>query len=160
MPKPDWLKKMESEGTVKRCNPEFFKDALVREVDMLATAATEMVNFEELVGKHPELIAEETFQKMFEVMTLHLGWLTYHQRPARTKHGYLTAVSGTGKGMVDNVCVRERVVWVELKSEDGDTTPEQDFLIERLRAIGEEVYVWRPSQWKDMIATMSKMEKS
>ena len=46
--------------------------------------------------------------------------------------------------------VRERVVWIELKSETGRLSPEQAAWIDALKAAGQEVYVWRPDQWPEI----------
>lgn len=43
------------------------------------------------------------------------GWTCAHFRPARTEHGWRTAVQADGAGFPDWVLVRERVIFVELK---------------------------------------------
>jgi hypothetical protein len=47
------------------------------------------------------------------------GWRVAHFRPAMTKHGWRTPVSADGKGFVDLVLVRDRTIFVELKSTKG-----------------------------------------
>jgi hypothetical protein len=54
---------------------------------------------------------------------------------------------GTAHGVPDLVLIRERVVWIEAKTERGKLTPAQAAMIDRLRAAGQEVHVWRPSDW-------------
>ena len=68
-----------------------------------------------------------------------LRFLVYHTRDSR----------GSDKGFPDLVMVRERTIYVELKSEKGKLTPEQREWIAALKAAGEEVYVWRPAEWMD-----------
>jgi hypothetical protein len=69
-----------------------------------------------------------------------------HFRPAMTAHGWRTPVSADGKGFPDLVLVgRGRVVFAELKSEDGVLRLDQRGWINALRESGAEVYVWRPA---------------
>jgi hypothetical protein len=75
------------------------------------------------------------------------GWRVAHFRPARTAHGWRTPVTADGAGFPDLVCVRERVVIAELKSEKGKITAEQARWIGALVKARAEVYVWRPSDW-------------
>jgi hypothetical protein len=55
------------------------------------------------------------------------GWRIAHFRPARTRDGWVTAVSADGAGFPDLVMVHPRAgVWfVELKSKRGRLSPEQ-----------------------------------
>jgi len=80
-----------------------------------------------------------------------LGWRTLHLRPARTARGWRTAVAGEGKGFFDLILVRERVVFVELKSEKGRLTIEQQGWLEAMKKAGQEVYIWRPSTWSEIV---------
>ena len=55
------------------------------------------------------------------------GWRRAHFRPARTKWGYRTAVSGEGAGFPDLLLLRgDRMLAWECKSQYEKTTPEQD----------------------------------
>jgi VRR-NUC domain len=76
------------------------------------------------------------------------GWRWMHQRPARTRDGWRTAISGDA-GFPDIVAVRERVVWIELKSENGRLSAEQGHWLAELGYAGMEVHCWRPSDWRD-----------
>lgn len=90
------------------------------------------------------------------------GWKLAHFRPAMTKWGWRTAVSGDGKGFPDCVLVRPpRLIFAELKAEDGKLRPEQEEWLELLREcqrqaepygrlLMAEVYVWRPSQFDEI----------
>jgi hypothetical protein len=164
MANPEWLKKMIAEGRVtsKGVNYEALTPvsrAFVKgQEDMLAAVAnnSKLINFG-LVLNHidPAFVQEDYFQEVFEAATISWGWWTFHFRPARKADGtWSTPVSGSGAGFLDNVCVRERVVYAELKREDGELTFEQAKLVERLQEAREEVYVWKPSDWKDIVTIM------
>jgi VRR-NUC domain len=77
------------------------------------------------------------------------GWRAAHFRPARTAHGWKTAVGYDGKGWPDLVLVRERVVWVETKSETGRLSPEQLAWRDWLAEAGAEWHLWSPTDWTD-----------
>lgn len=77
-----------------------------------------------------------------------LGWRVAHFRPAQTARGWRTPVEADGKGFPDLVMVRgERLVFVELKSERGRTSDDQQAWLDAFFAAGHEVYVWDPSWW-------------
>lgn len=101
-------------------------------------------------GKSEVKILEKDFQVLFEDLCHLYGWHVAHFRASRTKYGWTTAVSADGKGFVDNVCVRDRVIWVELKAEDGKTSAEQEAWHGWLRAAGQVVYVWCPSDFDEI----------
>lgn len=46
------------------------------------------------------------------------------------------------------------VVWAELKSARGVLRPEQVAFIAALRAAGQTVYVWKPSQWDEILEVL------
>jgi hypothetical protein len=77
-----------------------------------------------------------------------LGYHVAHFRPARTAHGWATAVAADGKGWPD-LCMagRGRVMFRELKSEKGTLTKEQRVWGLRLGDAGADYRVWRPSDW-------------
>ena len=78
------------------------------------------------------------------------GWLAAHFRPAQTRRGWRTAVSGDGAGFPDLVMVRkDRCLFVELKSERGKLSPNQETWLGFLTGANQRgrVYVWRPSDW-------------
>jgi VRR-NUC domain len=73
------------------------------------------------------------------------GWIVahFHRLPTQ-KGGWRTPVAADGKGFPDLVLVRERVMFVELKSEGNSLSPEQRRWIERLHGAAAEIYVWKP----------------
>lgn len=79
-----------------------------------------------------------------------LGWLCFHARPARTRHGWRTAGQGNGaKGFPDTVLVRrDRLVFMELKAKAGRLSAEQEAWIALLREAGAEAHVITTSDWE------------
>ena len=72
------------------------------------------------------------------------GWRVAHFRPARTNKGYRTLMQGD-PGFPDLVLAKEgRVLFVELKSERGELSAEQEAW---LFDLDEQAKVWRPSDW-------------
>jgi hypothetical protein len=84
------------------------------------------------------------------------GWRWCHQRPARTQHGWRTAISGS-QGWVDLVLIHPIVgaLFVELKTEKGRTTTDQDAWLEALRGAGLDARVWRPSSWPEIVRELT-----
>lgn len=94
-------------------------------------------------------VTEEELQANVEALARLLGWRTLHIRPARTKHGWVTPVSGDGEGFPDLLALRdERQVVAELKTETGRLSRKQRAWLEAFRNVGAEVYVWRPRHWR------------
>jgi hypothetical protein len=83
-----------------------------------------------------------------------LGYRVAHFRPGRTAAGWRTAVQGDGAGFVDLVLGRERVVFAELKTDRGRLTAQQAAWVRALQAAGQEVHVWRPSQWDAIVEVL------
>jgi hypothetical protein len=80
---------------------------------------------------------KEWLATVIEIATTY-GWMSYHTHDSRH----------SAKGFPDCVFAHEtqaRVVFVELKREKARLTPEQTLWGATLRAAGQDVYVWRPS---------------
>lgn len=76
------------------------------------------------------------------------GWLRASFRPARTKTGWRTAVSGDGVGFPDILLLRGAVVLVaELKIPPDRLRPEQACWLSAWREAGAVVRVWVPADW-------------
>ena len=103
-----------------------------------------MVNKPRIKGT-TELSERELQDAIGELLNV-LGYTWDHFRPARTKHGWVTPLSGH-KGAPDLRMVGSRLLFAELKSAKGNLSPEQEGWIDRLRGVGAEVYVWRPEDW-------------
>ena len=59
------------------------------------------------------------------------------------------------KGWPDLVlCRPPRLLFVELKSEKGRTTPEQESWLADLQACGQYTCVWRPSDWDEIVKVL------
>jgi hypothetical protein len=94
---------------------------------------------------------EYSFQRQVIAFAALHGWRTAHFRPGMNRRGeWQTAVQGDGSGFPDLILIRERVVWAELKSETGVVSGEQRVWIDALVRAGQEVYVWRPSDWAEI----------
>jgi hypothetical protein len=76
------------------------------------------------------------------------GWLVHAERSAWTSKGYRTPIQGD-KGFPDLVLARKnKVVFVECKSEKGELTGEQHNWYMALSS-SRYSYIWRPSDWLD-----------
>jgi len=90
-------------------------------------------------------ISEDTFTKEVVMLARWLGWRIMHQRPARTKNSWRTAIMGHA-GFPDIIALRgNRRIIAELKSAKGKLTEEQKTWLQAGREAGFEVYVWRPA---------------
>ena len=99
-------------------------------------------------------LTEANFQAtVIELAELH-RWRIYHV--AKVK-GQLR--SETSKGFPDLVFarpgigaqyVRARLVFAELKLEGEYPTEDQEIWLDLLRSAGKDVYVWRPSDWREI----------
>ena len=82
-------------------------------------------------------------------------WLIHHDRPARTKDGWRTAIQGD-RGFPDLILGRDRrLIVAELKDEDGKPTPGQEVWLAMFRDVSDaaphvKVYVWCPSDWPEI----------
>ena len=86
-------------------------------------------------------ISEKDWQRTVIDAAQLYGWLVQHDRDAR---------KSTGAGFPDLVLVRERVLFVELKTEKGRLSPRQKTWRERLCGAGAEYRLWRPSDWDEV----------
>ncbi len=73
------------------------------------------------------------------------GWGAYHVRNSRA------GVVQGDTGFPDLVLVRKRLLFVELKTELGVISPDQEKWAKWLRIAGHVVRYWRPSDWMDGI---------
>lgn len=73
------------------------------------------------------------------------GWLCYHTHSSRR----------SAPGFPDCICLRKadrighpsEILVIELKTERGQTTADQDAWLDHFRAAGIEAVVWRPADW-------------
>lgn len=89
-------------------------------------------------------VTERAFQAAVVALLRACGWLCFYDTEPRR----------SVKGWPDLVAVRERIIFVELKTTRGRLRPEQRDWLDRLRAAGAETYVWRPTEWEEIVATV------
>lgn len=95
--------------------------------------------------------SEEDIQRAFTEALSIRGWRWTHFRPAKTRKGPRTALSGNA-GFVDVVAVRgRRALFVEAKSETGTLTSEQERWAEALTKAGLTHRVLRPSNLNELL---------
>lgn len=82
---------------------------------------------------------EKQFQEVVVKRARAHGWLVYHTFDSRRSE----------PGFPDLVLVRDRIVFRELKTNQGRLSPYQSRFLAALKAAGADVGVWRPS---DLIA--------
>lgn len=75
------------------------------------------------------------------------GWWVYHHADSRR---------ASAAGLPDLICIRERVLWLELKTERGRVRPEQHRVIDLLQEAGETALVMRPSDWPDVMRLLGR----
>lgn len=84
--------------------------------------------------------SEKEFQSQVVEAAKALGWLVYHTHDSRRSE----------PGFPDLVMVHERkklVMYRELKTQTGKTTPDQKKWLGVLSAVGSDAGVWRPEDW-------------
>jgi len=93
-------------------------------------------------------ISEQDFLNSVVELAHLMHWKVHHSRPAWTEKGYRTAIQGDA-GFPDLILVRPpRVIIVELKSEKGKLTAEQESWIKDLEGCeGVDVDTWYPDDW-------------
>ena len=100
-------------------------------------------------------LTEAQWQRQVTDLANLFGWCWAHFRPARTEKGWRTPVAGPGgAGFPDLVMWRERVVFVELKTDRGRVRPEQEERLAALTAAGASCHLWRPRDWDDVVAVL------
>ena len=98
-----------------------------------------------IISEKAAPLTEKQFQQQVVELAKILGWRVYH--PFLSKW--------SEKGFPDLTMVRSyRLLFVELKAEKGKVSAPQAEWHEGLSATCAEVYVWRPSDWDMIQATM------
>lgn len=91
-------------------------------------------------------ISEQAFQRLVVECAEWNGWWWWHDEDSRRN----------ARGLPDLLLVRDRCIWLELKKERGRIRPAQIEVMERLRAAGAEVYLFRPSDWPEIEAVLRR----
>jgi hypothetical protein len=81
-------------------------------------------------------------------------WRVAHFRSVPVRHSdgrvtYMTPVQADGAGFPDLVLARERVIFVELKSDVGRTSVDQQDWLFALSGADAECHLWRPVHWRN-----------
>lgn len=105
---------------------------------------------------------ERRFQKQVTDLATLLGWRHWHDAatnaPRRCSScGAVRRGPRNASGLPDLILIRRpRLIWAELKTDDGDVTPDQWSWLQDLAAAGQEVYLWRPSHWSQIERILSR----
>lgn len=97
----------------------------------------------------PRDMTERDFQALVVQLAKLRGWLTYHTYDSRR----------SDEGFPDLVMVRDdRVLFIELKQErrNRKASAVQQKWLDNLTAAGQEVYLWRPSDWPTITKTLAR----
>lgn len=100
--------------------------------------------------------AGDDWEKVVGQYAQYQGWKVAHFRRAQTSKGWRTPVGFDGKGFVDFVMARERVVYAELKTGSGRLSKEQREWRDAIEAAGGEWYLWKPSDWDEVERTLRR----
>jgi hypothetical protein len=98
-------------------------------------------------GAKPDIgnpITEKAFQRAIIEEAIRNGWTYYHTYDSRK----------SAAGFPDLVLVRERVLWMEVKTEDGKASAAQSSWGEILLAAGQDYRLVRPSDWPTIVETL------
>lgn len=107
-------------------------------------------------------LSERQFQSQVLALAQLLGWSYWHDNatnaPRRCQScGAYRAGPRNVAGLPDLLLVRgSQLIWAELKAQDGSTSPEQRQWIAALRAAGQTVFVWRPSDWPEIERVLAR----
>ena len=101
---------------------------------------------------------EDGFLHTVLKMAQALGWMAFHPRPARTAHGWVTALSGDpGYVYVTLAKAGHPLILAELKSAHGRVSPAQQAWLDVLRqADGHRVELWTPAEWEYIEAVLRR----
>jgi hypothetical protein len=91
-------------------------------------------------------VSEKDFQALVLRQAADCGFLCYHTYDSRKSE----------EGFPDLVMVRERVIYAELKSATGKLTRPQALWLSALKEAGQEVWIWRPGDWTEIVAALAR----
>lgn len=104
----------------------------------------------------PKRESEAAFQKRVIAEAERRGWDWMHVPRSASRGAWRTQTTGTlGVGWPDLFLLRDdRIVFLELKADDGDLRPEQRRVLAKLGKAAEE-YVIRPRDWPQLVALLA-----
>ncbi|MDD3102552.1 MAG: hypothetical protein PHE59_05405 [Patescibacteria group bacterium] len=100
-------------------------------------------------------ITHEELDRLFLKIAHGFGWKAAHFRPAKTAKGWRTPVAGDGKGFLDWLLVKDRVLAIELKTQDDQLRPEQKEWVGTWEGAGVEVHVFWPKDWDELVQALA-----
>lgn len=103
-------------------------------------------------------VTEAEWQKQVINLARLFGWKVAHFRPAQTTKGWRTPVAADGAGWPDLILVRDRIVAVELKRQNGKVADAQQEWLDALTAAGAETHVWRPSDLEQVAEVLRRRQ--
>jgi hypothetical protein len=106
-------------------------------------------------------MSETQWQQTVTDLALTLHWRALHHHDSRRQVG--TTLDGApilvgdkdAAGQPDWLFIRERHFFAELKAERGKLTATQRDVLEELRHAGAEAYLWRPSDWPEVVVALT-----
>lgn len=90
----------------------------------------------------PPKLTEAQFQAQVIQLARLFGWREYHTHDSRRSQPGLPDLLLAKRG--------RPVIFAELKTDSGQTTPAQDEWLELLRSTGARVFLWRPGMWDEI----------
>lgn len=128
----------------KRLSPAQ-KRQMLRPVPMPAAQA--IVLAEELASELPSpRTPEKDFQALVVDVARLFGWLIFHPYDSRR----------STPGWPDLSMAREgELVFAELKTQSGRVSPEQQVWLDLLASTGNRAFLWRPSDWPEIVDVLS-----
>lgn len=92
-----------------------------------------------------QAMTEKQWQGWVIRVAKQFGWFYYHPYDSRK----------SVPGYPDLTLLRERTIFVELKTEHGTLSKEQEKWRDRIQACsGVEYYLWRPRHWRKVVETL------
>lgn len=108
------------------------------------------VDMDKELKRRARLITESELQQAIIDCVHAMGGVVAHFRPAKTAHGWRTAVAADGKGFPDLViCVNGRTLFRELKRMGMPLAEHQENWKRWLGWNGADWGLWRPMDWLD-----------
>lgn len=106
-------------------------------------------------------VTEAAFQAQVIALARLCGWRVAHFRPAQNARGdWRTPVAADGAGFPDLVLVRDRVLFVELKTSTGKLTRDQVEWGGALLKAGATWTRWRPEDWATIERTLQRRSEA
>ena len=91
-------------------------------------------------------VTEDSFQRAVTEAAEALGWRVWHDNDSRLNE----------PDFPDLELIRDRFVKAELKREANVPTPGQEAYLLALARAGVETYLWRPSDWPEIVETLKR----